>query len=93
MLAGPIETYEIMVYKINAIISIRKSFDINYKNIINPMKYERSSILIEEDKKHIKLKIRAKDITALRASINSIVRDIKIADDVISVKFRKKIKK
>ncbi len=82
-----------MAYSNNAIISIKKRFSIDYKKIINQMRYERSSIIIKEDKKYIKLNVRAKDITAMRASINSVIRDIKIADDVMSVKFRKRSKK
>jgi tRNA threonylcarbamoyladenosine modification (KEOPS) complex Pcc1 subunit len=82
-----------MKYTNNATISIKKRFSIDYKKIINQMRYVRSSIIIKEDKKYIKLNIKATDITAMRASINSIIRDIKIADDVMSVKFRKRSKK
>jgi tRNA threonylcarbamoyladenosine modification (KEOPS) complex Pcc1 subunit len=69
--------------KINAYaeITINKHPKINYKKVLalpSTRAYARSSTEIKEDKGRLKIVIKAEDITALRASINSIMRDLQV---------------
>ncbi len=64
-----------------ATITIAKRLPIEYKGVIGGYKaYRRSSISTKEDKASISISIAADDATALRASLNSIMRDIRIIE-------------
>ncbi len=78
------------MYNYQAIIKIRKKENIKYNQIINKYQNQRSITRIKESSLIAFFNVRAKDITALRASINSIMRDVKVIEDSISVKFHKK---
>lgn len=69
--------------KINAYaeIAINKYPNINYKRVLalpSTRSYARSSIETNEARDKLKIMIMAYDITALRASINSIMRDLQV---------------
>ena len=52
---------------------------LNYSTILQKTKrYERSSFKIHEDGKNLVIEITANDLTALRASANSVMRDLQV---------------
>ncbi len=59
----------------------------NYTAVLDKyQKYKRSLVKINENKKHIIILIEAEDIIALRASINSVLREIQIIQKIKSLK-------
>ncbi|MCL4381395.1 hypothetical protein M1614_00240 [Candidatus Marsarchaeota archaeon] len=79
-----------MKFKNSSIISIKKINGLEYKKILNFNNHKRSSIDIEETPSIIKFKVYANDITALRASINAVLRDIQTIDNTSMVDIPKK---
>ena len=63
-------------------ISIPKKGRLNYKKILGDSReHKRSGIKISETPVSLKIEISAKDATAMRASMNSIMRDIQVIED------------
>ena len=68
-----------------ATIKIHKRYNINYKRIMSGQKVSRrSSTEIDERPGVVEVKIYADDISALRASINAVMRDISSIESSIS---------
>ena len=82
-----------MKFENSSIISIKKIKGLKYKKILNFNNHKRSSIDIEQIPSAIKFTVRAKDVTALRASINAVLRDIQTINNISMVNIPKKIKK
>lgn len=65
-----------------AILTIPKAEHLNYTEIIGEQRaYERAGVSMKETDDIITVVIEAKDITALRASINSITRDVTVIEN------------
>ena len=63
---------------------IGKSDSTNYSKILGKKStHRRSTISIKEDRDALTIEITATDTTALRASVNSILRNIQVADATI----------
>ena len=70
-----------------AVITLHKSAKINYTKLIGNLRmYKRSVIEIGETPEAFSVKINAADPTALKASFNSILRDIQVIESVRKVK-------
>lgn len=68
----------------DAKIVVRKGFQINIKRIIglaNLKDFNRSRTTITETKDALTITIKATDLTALRASINSVMRELKAIEE------------
>lgn len=62
-------------------IVIPKNSEVNYRKILDVKSkttYKRSMVEIKETGKNLVIRISANDLVALRASINSILRDIQV---------------
>lgn len=67
--------------KFELTIVISKEENLNYSRILNrKMRYPRSDLAIKETKDTLKITITAKDATALRASSNSVLRDLQVIE-------------
>ena len=65
----------------SAIITIPKSIKTDYKRIIGELrKQKRSKLSVKETQKGITITIEADDITALRATMNNIIRDVQVIE-------------
>lgn len=74
----------------SAKILIKKGSDTSYKRIIGSIKeHSRSKISIKETAKELQINIETDDITALRASINTVIRDIQVIDAASMAGFHK----
>lgn len=63
--------------RINSEITIKKGHKAHYTKIIGKQKeHKRSRTIMSEDDNSIYIKIDAEDIPAMRASINSVMRDV-----------------
>ncbi len=70
--------------RINSDITIKKMHKVHYIKIIGKQKdRERSRIHMTEDTDNIHIRITAEDIPAMRASINSSMRDIQTIESSI----------
>lgn len=69
-------------------IKILRNKDLfNYTAILEKYKkYKRSLVKINENKNNIIILIEADDVTALRASINGVLREIQIIQKIKSLK-------
>ncbi len=64
-----------------ATIIIQKRAKMSYKKILGEIKeHKRSGINISETDSELKITIETKDITALRASLNAIIRDVQVIE-------------
>lgn len=73
-----------LVNNAEAKITIKKGTEIKLKNIIsqtNIKNFDRSNTTVSETAKEFIITIKAKDLTALRASVNSILRDLKVVEE------------
>ena len=71
----------------SAKIKISKRKGIAYKKIIGIDKsYKRSKVKISENKNCVYIYIDAKDITALRASTNAILREFQVIEGVAAIR-------
>ncbi|MCL5262488.1 MAG: hypothetical protein M1390_01460 [Candidatus Marsarchaeota archaeon] len=73
-------------------ITIAKRLPIKYSKMVGSYKaYRRSSISTKESTHSISISIAANDVTALRASLNSVMRDIHIIESTgkLTVRSRK----
>ncbi len=71
-------------------ITITKVVPASYTKIIGkPRSYKRSSISIKEGPSSFAISIKAGDASALRASMNAMMRQIQIIESVIGKDFRK----
>ena len=62
-----------------AVLTIGKSANIDYRKILGNMReHKRSTISIKETGTALSITIKTRDITALRASVNAIMRDIQV---------------
>ncbi len=69
-----------------AIITIPKKVKIDYKKVLGTVReHKRSGMQIQETEKELIITIKTSDLTALRASINSITRDISVIEGAGSV--------
>jgi len=60
---------------------LNKESGLNYKSLLNTeTRHERSKITINEKGKNIIVEITASDATALRASANSILRNLQVIE-------------
>ncbi len=67
------------------LIKVTKDSKINYKRILgstNSVRYKRSQISIKEKAEDLEIKISAKDAGALRATINSVLRDLHVIEQL-----------
>ncbi|EET89703.1 MAG: hypothetical protein LVQ97_02090 [Candidatus Micrarchaeales archaeon] len=70
----------------SAKIKINKQKGITYKKIIGIGKsYKRSKIKMSENKNCVYVYIDAKDITALRASANAVLREFQVIEAVAAI--------
>jgi len=70
------------VYRAN--LNISKATQMSYKKALgNIRNYKRSKITIHESKRSLELRIIARDLAALRASINSITKDIQTIESTV----------
>jgi|GEM_PF-1162974 tRNA threonylcarbamoyladenosine modification (KEOPS) complex Pcc1 subunit len=66
---------------------VPKDPKINYKRLLNNQtNHERSNTAIKEQKETLIIEITAKDLTALRASANSILRDLQVIEATKALK-------
>ena len=69
-----------------ATIVIPKKAKLNYKKALGSIReHERSGITIQETEKELKIIIETKDITALRSTMNAIIRDVQTIEAAGSV--------
>jgi tRNA threonylcarbamoyladenosine modification (KEOPS) complex Pcc1 subunit len=75
-------------FRYQAQISMQKSnTKIKYAELISNQKtYKRSTIQFKEHPNSLKFIIKANDTTALRATINSILKEIYLIENVLKVK-------
>ena len=67
--------------KYTTTIMIPKSLKINYGKALGELReHKRSGMKIQETQTTIKITIETNDLTALRASANSIIRDISVIE-------------
>ncbi len=65
---------------------VGKQHGLNYTKIIGKnTTHSRSTIKMQEDKRNLTIEITAKDATALRASTNSILRDLQTIEGVSKI--------
>ena len=65
----------------SAIIIIPRKAKVNYGALLkSSVKYKRSGIAVEDTGHGIKITISASDVTALRAAINSVARDVQVIE-------------
>lgn len=66
---------------ISLTLVLTKQGKLNYSKILGrSIKHDRSSITLKETKERLTISIKAKDTTALRASTNSILRDLQVIE-------------
>ena len=62
-------------------LTFRKDKNLNYSKILNlKTAHKRSTLRQKEKKSLLTIEIRAKDATALRASANSLFRDLQVIE-------------
>ena len=70
-------------YRYSAEIIIAKDKGRDYKAILGESKtYKRGAMSISETGRELKISIKADDATALRASINMVLRDMQVINSV-----------
>ncbi len=70
-----------------AVISLKKGGRVSYTRLIGRIsEYKRSSISMRETPSEFTVRIEAKDATALKASLNAILKDIQVIESVRRVK-------
>ena len=72
-------------------ITLSKKSGINYKKLLSPQSGKargRSSTAITETSAGLKITIKADDLAALHASINSIMREIRVLDSIGGLKLK-----
>lgn len=63
-------------------IVIPKTEKVSYKRILGASReYKRSSISIKEKTDRLTITVTARDMASLRASINSVTRDVQVVND------------
>ena len=68
-------------YRFSATIKISKASATDYKKALGEIRaHERSSITIKETESILQIDVRARDAAALRATINSALKDLHVAD-------------
>ncbi len=73
-----------MEYKIT--ISIPKLHDIKYaQKLRQQYRTSRSNLSVSESEKRISVKIEANDVVALTAACNSVLKEIRLVDDIASI--------
>jgi tRNA threonylcarbamoyladenosine modification (KEOPS) complex Pcc1 subunit len=66
----------------NSVIVIPKKMGLSYKGILGNMKeHKRSGTAIKETANKLTITIKTNDATAMRASINAIMRDIQVIEN------------
>lgn len=66
-----------------ATITITKKASASYKMALGEIKaHERSTISIKETPSVLRIDVAARDPAALRATINSVLKDLQVADSV-----------
>ena len=71
-----------MVAENSAILKIAKRRGLRYKSIIGAQRsYKRSKVLIKESDSEIEIRVTALDPGALKASINSVLKDIETIEN------------
>lgn len=69
--------------RISAVVMIPRIKGLSYNGLIRQTeRYKRSSISISNAGTAIKVRISADDVTALRASVNAILRDVQVIESV-----------
>lgn len=79
----------------SAVLRIQKGDpSLDYKSLLGASRaYKRSSMSVRESAREITFTIEASDATALRASVNSVLRDIKIVEGAATAPIPQKRKK
>jgi tRNA threonylcarbamoyladenosine modification (KEOPS) complex Pcc1 subunit len=68
-----------------AVLTIKKSANINYEKILgNSKEHKRSSMAVKETRTELKITIKTRDTTALRASVNAVMRDIQVVEQSLN---------
>jgi tRNA threonylcarbamoyladenosine modification (KEOPS) complex Pcc1 subunit len=71
-------------------ITMPKKWPINYKSIIGiNKKSKRAGIKIKESNDIIEVLIESEDVAAMKASFNSITRDVQVVENASNADFRK----
>ncbi len=80
--------------KYSTILKIQKiKNSIKYIGILEKYKiYKRSEVIIKENENVLKILINAKDLNALKASTNGILREIQLIQKIQNLKKAKNIK-
>ncbi len=73
-------------------ISVEKpDSSVDYRELLSHTKaFKRSSVRLEERDGRINFRVEAHDLTALRAAVNSILRDMKIVEGSLKARIPKK---
>jgi tRNA threonylcarbamoyladenosine modification (KEOPS) complex Pcc1 subunit len=67
--------------KLQLKLILKKEQKLNYTRILTKsLRHKRSNISIKETKDKLIIKIKAEDATALRASINTLIRDLQVIE-------------
>lgn len=76
--------------RFEAIITLAKAQKLEYTKIMGKLRaYKRSSIAIREGPGSFSITIKAEDATALRASVNAMMRQIQVIEGVTGKDFHK----
>ncbi|MGC8586262.1 MAG: KEOPS complex subunit Pcc1 [Candidatus Micrarchaeia archaeon] len=76
----------------NDVVAVLKTEDRNYKKILGikrTSRYKRSTMSAKVEGHKFVIEIHARDFTAMRATINSVLRDLQIASAKIPIKRQK----
>jgi tRNA threonylcarbamoyladenosine modification (KEOPS) complex Pcc1 subunit len=71
------------IEKARSTIVYRKDSALNYTRILascSAQAYKRSAITINETDRELRFEVRARDVTALMASVNSILRRLQVVE-------------
>ncbi len=70
----------------SAEIHVEKASSLNYSKALGKIKsYKRSSVSIKETSRILTVSIEAHDATALRASVNAIMRDVQVIESAVKI--------
>ncbi len=76
----------------NDVVAVIKTEDRNYKKILGikrVSRYKRSMLSVKVEGHNLVIEIHARDFTAMRATINSVLRDLQVASAKIPIKRQK----
>lgn len=79
----------------SAVLAVRKRAPgLDYGRLLSGSRdYKRSSMRLKESKESVNLTVEADDATALRATLNSVLRDIKVIEAAATARIPQKRKR